>query len=73
MSKTMLRWLPALCALLASAAALADEVQVAVAANFTAPMKLIAADFEKDTGHKARADLRRHRQVLRADHQRRAV
>jgi molybdate transport system substrate-binding protein len=53
MSKTMLRWLPALCALLASAAALADEVQVAVAANFTAPMKLIAADFEKDTGHKA--------------------
>lgn len=33
--------------------ALADEVQVAVAANFTAPMKTIAADFEKDTGHKA--------------------
>ncbi len=32
---------------------LADEVQVAVAANFTAPMKTIAADFEKDTGHKA--------------------
>jgi molybdate transport system substrate-binding protein len=31
----------------------ADEVQVAVAANFTAPMKAIAADFEKDTGHKA--------------------
>ena len=31
----------------------ADEVQVAIAANFTAPMKLIAADFEKDTGHKA--------------------
>jgi molybdate transport system substrate-binding protein len=53
MSKTVLRWLSALCALLASAAALADEVQVAVAANFTAPMKLIAADFEKDTGHKA--------------------
>lgn len=53
MSKTVLRWLPALCALLASAVALADEVQVAVAANFTAPMKLIAADFEKDSGHKA--------------------
>jgi molybdate transport system substrate-binding protein len=34
-------------------AALADEVQVAVAANFTAPMKQIAAEFEKDTGHKA--------------------
>lgn len=33
--------------------AAADEVQVAVAANFTAPMKIIAADFEKDTGHKA--------------------
>ena len=33
--------------------ALADEVQVAVAANFTAPMKAITADFEKDTGHKA--------------------
>ncbi|TCJ11571.1 molybdate ABC transporter substrate-binding protein [Parasulfuritortus cantonensis] len=31
----------------------AEEVQVAVAANFTAPMKVIAADFEKDTGHKA--------------------
>ena len=33
--------------------ALADEVQVAVAANFTAPMKAIVAEFEKDTGHKA--------------------
>ena len=31
----------------------ADEVQVAVAANFTAPMQKIAAEFEKDTGHKA--------------------
>lgn len=31
----------------------ADEVQVAVASNFTAPMKEIAAEFEKDTGHKA--------------------
>ena len=31
----------------------AAEVQIAVAANFTAPAKLIAADFEKDTGHKA--------------------
>jgi molybdate transport system substrate-binding protein len=29
------------------------EVQVAVAANFTEPMKKIAAEFEKDTGHKA--------------------
>lgn len=33
--------------------AAADEVQVAVAANFTAPMQRIAAQFEKDTGHKA--------------------
>ena len=31
----------------------ADEVQVAVAANFTGPMKAIAAVFEKTTGHKA--------------------
>ena len=29
----------------------ADEVQVAVAANFTAPIQAIAKDFEKDTGH----------------------
>ena len=35
-----------------SFAAQADEVQVAVAANFIAPMKVIAADFEKATGHK---------------------
>ena len=32
--------------------ACADEVQVAVAANFTAPIQAIAKDFEKDTGHK---------------------
>lgn len=38
-----------------SATAFADEVQVAVAANFTAPMKVIAAQFEKDTGHKVQA------------------
>ncbi|RCL28652.1 molybdate ABC transporter substrate-binding protein [Pseudomonas sp. AFG_SD02_1510_Pfu_092] len=30
----------------------AEEVQVAVAANFTAPIQAIAKDFEKDTGHK---------------------
>jgi len=36
-----------------SAIARADEVLVAVAANFSAPMKQIAADFEKDSGHKA--------------------
>ncbi|MDU7587834.1 MAG: molybdate ABC transporter substrate-binding protein, partial [Acidovorax sp.] len=34
-------------------AAQAGEVSVAVAANFTAPMQRIAAQFEQDTGHKA--------------------
>jgi len=33
-------------------AARADEVSVAVAANFTEPMKKIAAEFEKTSGHK---------------------
>ena len=45
--------MPALLLVGASLLAAADEVQVAVAANFTAPMKLIAADFEKESGHKA--------------------
>lgn len=40
------------CALLACALAQAAEVQIAVAANFAAPMKDIAAVFEKETGHK---------------------
>jgi molybdate transport system substrate-binding protein len=31
----------------------ATEVKVAVAANFDAPMKIIAQDFERETGHKA--------------------
>jgi molybdate transport system substrate-binding protein len=31
---------------------LADEVSVAVAANFAAPMKIIAQHFERETGHK---------------------
>ncbi|OEC35657.1 molybdate ABC transporter substrate-binding protein [Pseudomonas sp. 1D4] len=42
-------------ALIASAAAhlaLAQDVQVAVAANFTAPIQAIAKDFQQDTGHK---------------------
>ncbi len=42
-----------LLALLPLAAAQAEEVQVAVAANFTAPMQAIAAEFAKDTGHRA--------------------
>jgi len=36
----------------ATFSASAAEVSVAVAANFTAPMKAIAAGFEKSTGHK---------------------
>jgi molybdate transport system substrate-binding protein len=44
--------LAALLAVFALGSAQADEVQVAVAANFTAPIQAIAADFEKDTGHK---------------------
>lgn len=38
---------------LLAGAASAEEVLVAVAANFAAPMQDIAAAFEKDTGHKA--------------------
>lgn len=37
----------------ASLSARADEVSVAVAANFSAPMQKIAVEFEKATGHKA--------------------
>jgi hypothetical protein len=36
-----------------TALARADQVQVAVAANFTAPARQIALDFERDTGHQA--------------------
>ncbi|WP_153145878.1 molybdate ABC transporter substrate-binding protein [Dechloromonas sp. H13] len=44
-----------ICLLTATVATLthADEVQVAVAANFTGPMQVIAPLFERDTGHKA--------------------
>ena len=38
---------------LVASAAHAGEVQVAVAANFTAPAQRIAAEFERDTGHRA--------------------
>lgn len=47
-----LKSLAGLVAALAINTAFADEVQVAVAANFTAPIQAIAKDFEKDTGHK---------------------
>jgi molybdate transport system substrate-binding protein len=49
----MLRYALIAFSLLASALVDADEVQVAVAANFSAPMQKIAVEFEKDTGHKA--------------------
>ena len=41
-----------LSAAVVSATAKAEEVTVAVAANFTAPMQKIAQAFEQDTGHK---------------------
>ncbi|HIJ94353.1 MAG TPA: molybdate ABC transporter substrate-binding protein [Desulfuromonadales bacterium] len=44
--------LATLATLLLAAPAVAAEVNVAVAANFTAPMKQIAAAFEKESGHK---------------------
>jgi molybdate transport system substrate-binding protein len=44
--------LAALCAALGLNSAWADEVQVAVAANFSAPVQAIAQQFEQDTGHK---------------------
>ena len=39
--------------LFAACTARAGDVQVAVAANFTAPAKLLAAEFEKESGHRA--------------------
>lgn len=50
MNKLLLAIISAL--LLCPAMAGAEEFQVAVAANFTAPSKDIAAEFEKETGHK---------------------
>ena len=41
-----------LAALLITALAQAGEISVAVAANFTQPMQKIAAEFERDSGHK---------------------
>jgi molybdate transport system substrate-binding protein len=52
MLATRLRLFVALVVLGLAPALHADEVQVAVAANFTAPMQKIAAEFEKETGHK---------------------
>lgn len=52
MKYSMSRLFAALSVSLVACAAQADEVQIAVAANFTAPIKEIATAFEKDTGHK---------------------
>lgn len=49
----MYRIIAALCAVLSLATcAQAEEIQVAVAANFAEPMKKIAVEFEKASGHK---------------------
>jgi molybdate transport system substrate-binding protein len=48
-----MRLLALLLAALACSLSHAGEVSVAVAANFTAPMRKIAAAFERDTGHRA--------------------
>src|SRR4051794_17632486 len=50
----LLKLLLAASVLVAAADALAADVQVAVAANFSAPMRRIAASFEAESGHKAR-------------------
>jgi molybdate transport system substrate-binding protein len=47
------RRLGALALLAFALGARADEVQVAVAANFAAPMAQIAADFSRESGHRA--------------------
>ncbi len=52
MSHRLARTAAALGAIFALGSASAAEVQVAVAANFAAPIRAIAKDFEKDTGHK---------------------
>ncbi len=52
-SKAVTNILGALAFVVGSSLAQADEVHVAVAANFTAAMKEIAADFEQASGHHA--------------------
>jgi molybdate transport system substrate-binding protein len=48
----MIRWAVLVLGLGAASLVHADEVQVAVAANFAVPMKEIAVSFEQATGHK---------------------
>ncbi|MBB3101933.1 molybdate ABC transporter substrate-binding protein [Azomonas macrocytogenes] len=52
MSRPLSRLFIALSASFIACATHAEDVQVAVAANFTAPLQEIAASFEKDTGNK---------------------
>jgi molybdate transport system substrate-binding protein len=52
MQTVMKSALLAVMSILLAIPAMAAEVNVAVAANFTAPMKQIVAEFEKETGHK---------------------
>ena len=47
--------LPAILLFCIATLARADGLQVAIAANFAAPAKQLAADFEKETGHKVQA------------------
>jgi len=47
-----LRWLLAFALCIAAYGSRAAELAVAVASNFSAPMKVIALGFEKDTGHR---------------------
>ncbi len=49
----MFRFIPLLVLAAGANVAHADEVLVAVAANFAGPMQKIAVQFERDTGHKA--------------------
>lgn len=53
----MIRFTSLWLALTAAGIASADEVHVAVAANFSAPMKEIAAAFERESGHKVLATI----------------
>jgi molybdate transport system substrate-binding protein len=55
MTLPLSRCLALLAAAVFACAVEAAEVHVAVAANFTAPLKDIAAEFERDTGHKVMA------------------
>lgn len=50
--KTTLKRMALVLLTLSPTSILAETISVAVAANFTAPMQQIAAEFSKDTGHK---------------------